>query len=132
GPTQAADYPGRAGPTDPSAGQLDDLTRPASSAAARTDPHHAAGPDRAGIEPRQPRRPWWRRPVPIAGIAVLALLLAAAVTSWPAAGTRRPAATRPAATAARLAPQAGPRPRCPCRRAVRRRPRRPASRSPPR
>jgi len=75
GPTQAADYPGRAGPTDPSAGQRDDLTRPASSAAARTDPHHAAGPDRAGIEPRQPRRPWWRRPVPIAGIAVLALLL---------------------------------------------------------
>jgi serine/threonine-protein kinase len=73
GPTQAADYPARARPTDPSAGQRDDMTRPASSAAARTDPH--AGPDSAGLEPRQPRRPWWRRPAPIAGIAVLALLL---------------------------------------------------------
>ena len=75
GPTQAADYPARAGPTDPSAGQRDDTTRPASSAAARTDPHRGAGPDGAGIEPRQPRRPWWRGPVPVAGIAVLALLL---------------------------------------------------------
>ena len=75
GPTQAADYPARAGPTDPSAGQRDDTTRPASSAAARADPHRGAGPDGAGIEPRQPRRPWWRGPVPVAGIAVLALLL---------------------------------------------------------
>jgi DNA-binding beta-propeller fold protein YncE len=75
GPTQAADYPARAGPTDPSAGQRDDTTRPASSAAAGTNPRRGAGPDGAGIEPRQPRRPWWRGPVPVAGIAVLALLL---------------------------------------------------------
>ena len=75
GPTQAADYPVRAGPTDPAAGQRDDTTRPASSAAARTDPHRGAGFDGAGLEPRQPRRPWWRAPVPIAGIVVLALLL---------------------------------------------------------
>ena len=74
-PTQAAGYPARAGRTDPSAGQRDDTTRPAPSATARTDPHHTARPDRAGLEPTQPRRPWWRRPVPIAGIAVLALLL---------------------------------------------------------
>ncbi len=75
GPTQAADYPARARPTDPSASQRDDTTRPALSAAARADPHRAAGPDGVGIEPRQPRRPWWRGRVPLAGIAVLALLL---------------------------------------------------------
>ncbi|HEY2690287.1 MAG TPA: protein kinase [Streptosporangiaceae bacterium] len=75
GPTQAADYPARARPTDPSAGQRDDTTRPALSAGARADPHRAAGPDGAGIEPRQARRPWWRGRLPVAGIAVLALLL---------------------------------------------------------
>jgi DNA-binding beta-propeller fold protein YncE/tRNA A-37 threonylcarbamoyl transferase component Bud32 len=75
GPTQAAGYPARARPTDPSAGQRDDTTRPALAAAARADPHRAAGPDGAGIEPGQPRRPWWRGRVPVAGIAVLALLL---------------------------------------------------------